>query len=102
MTPSLLALGIGLSVLMGTLGGLYPAWRAARLIPWTPSGWDRIDDGTFHRGFPMIEVVDVSQIVPERQPVGATRCEGSVARSIEGGSRSSWARAGRARARCSI
>ncbi len=33
MTPSLLGLGVGLSVLMGTLGGLYPAWRAARLIP---------------------------------------------------------------------
>ncbi len=33
MTPSLLALGVGLSVLMGTLGGLYPAWRAARLQP---------------------------------------------------------------------
>jgi putative ABC transport system permease protein len=33
MTPSLLALGIGLSVLMGTCGGLYPAWRAARLLP---------------------------------------------------------------------
>ncbi len=33
MTPSLLALGIGLSVLMGTCGGFYPAWRAARLVP---------------------------------------------------------------------
>jgi putative ABC transport system permease protein len=33
MTPSLVALGIGLSVLMGTCGGLYPAWRAARLLP---------------------------------------------------------------------
>jgi putative ABC transport system permease protein len=33
VTPTLLALGIGLSVMMGTLGGLYPAWRAARLIP---------------------------------------------------------------------
>jgi putative ABC transport system permease protein len=33
MTPSLLVLGIGLSVLMGTCGGLYPAWRAARLLP---------------------------------------------------------------------
>ena len=33
MTPSLLALGIGLSVVMGTLGGLYPAWQAARLVP---------------------------------------------------------------------
>jgi putative ABC transport system permease protein len=33
MTPSLLGLGVGLSVIMGTLGGLYPAWRAARLIP---------------------------------------------------------------------
>ena len=33
MTPLLFALGIGLSVMMGTLGGLYPAWRAARLMP---------------------------------------------------------------------
>jgi putative ABC transport system permease protein len=33
MTPTLVVMGIGLSVLMGTLGGLYPAWRAARLIP---------------------------------------------------------------------
>jgi len=33
MSPSLFALGVGLSVMMGTLGGLYPAWRAARLIP---------------------------------------------------------------------
>ena len=33
MTPLLVALGIGLSVMMGTLGGLYPAWRAARLMP---------------------------------------------------------------------
>ncbi len=31
--PPLLGLGIGLSVVMGTLGGLYPAWRAARLVP---------------------------------------------------------------------
>jgi len=33
MSLSLLGLGIGLSVIMGTLGGLYPAWRAARLVP---------------------------------------------------------------------
>ena len=33
VTPALLGLGIGLSVVMGTLGGLYPAWRAARLVP---------------------------------------------------------------------
>jgi putative ABC transport system permease protein len=33
VSPNLLALGIGLSVMMGTLGGLYPAWRAARLVP---------------------------------------------------------------------
>ena len=33
MSPSLWALGIGLSVATGTLGGLYPAWRAARLVP---------------------------------------------------------------------
>jgi putative ABC transport system permease protein len=31
--PWLLFLGIGLSVVTGTLGGLYPAWRAARLVP---------------------------------------------------------------------
>ena len=31
--PPLLVLGISLSVVMGTLGGLYPAWRAARLVP---------------------------------------------------------------------
>lgn len=33
MTPGLFALGIALSVVTGTLGGLYPAWRAARLVP---------------------------------------------------------------------
>ncbi len=33
LTPALFLMGVGLSVLMGTLGGLYPAWRAARLIP---------------------------------------------------------------------
>jgi putative ABC transport system permease protein len=33
MPPWLFALGIGLSVVTGTLGGLYPAWRAARLVP---------------------------------------------------------------------
>ncbi|CAN5668716.1 ABC transporter permease [soil metagenome] len=30
---NLLALGLGLSVVMGVLGGLYPAWRASRLVP---------------------------------------------------------------------
>lgn len=29
----LFALGMGLSIVTGTLGGLYPAWRAARLVP---------------------------------------------------------------------
>jgi putative ABC transport system permease protein len=33
VTPALLGLGIGLSVGMGALGGFYPAWRAARLLP---------------------------------------------------------------------
>jgi putative ABC transport system permease protein len=33
MKPSLLVIGVALSIIMGTLGGLYPAWRAARLIP---------------------------------------------------------------------
>lgn len=33
MPPWLWAVGIGLSVATGTLGGLYPAWRAARMVP---------------------------------------------------------------------
>jgi putative ABC transport system permease protein len=33
LTPSLWMMGMGLSMVMGTLGGLYPAWRAARLVP---------------------------------------------------------------------
>jgi putative ABC transport system permease protein len=33
LPPSLFALGLGLSVVTGTFGGLYPAWRAARLVP---------------------------------------------------------------------
>jgi putative ABC transport system permease protein len=33
LPPWLFALGIGLSLITGTLGGLYPAWRAARLVP---------------------------------------------------------------------
>jgi putative ABC transport system permease protein len=33
LTPRLILLGLGLSVVMGTLGGLYPAWKAARLVP---------------------------------------------------------------------
>ena len=31
--PWLIVLGMSLSVVTGTLGGLYPAWRAARLVP---------------------------------------------------------------------
>ncbi len=31
--PGCSRLGIGLSLVTGTLGGLYPAWRAARLVP---------------------------------------------------------------------
>ena len=31
--PRLVAVGLGLSVVMGTLGGLYPAWKASRLVP---------------------------------------------------------------------
>jgi putative ABC transport system permease protein len=33
MTPSLMVIGIVLSVVMGMIGGLYPAWQAARLVP---------------------------------------------------------------------
>jgi len=31
--PWLLGLGVGISLVTGMLGGLYPAWRAARLVP---------------------------------------------------------------------
>ena len=31
--PGLIAFGLGLSMVMGVLGGLYPAWRASRLVP---------------------------------------------------------------------
>jgi putative ABC transport system permease protein len=33
LSPRLYALGMGLSLVMGMIGGLYPAWRAARLVP---------------------------------------------------------------------
>ncbi len=33
ITPELILLGIGATVLLGTLGSLYPAWRAARTRP---------------------------------------------------------------------
>ena len=33
MPPWLFLLGVGLSLVTGTLGGLYPAWRASRLVP---------------------------------------------------------------------
>jgi putative ABC transport system permease protein len=33
LPPWLFAVGIALSLVTGTLGGLYPAWRAARLVP---------------------------------------------------------------------
>jgi putative ABC transport system permease protein len=32
-SPKLLGMGLALSVVMGTLGGLYPAWKASRLVP---------------------------------------------------------------------
>ena len=33
LTWPLLLLGLGLALLLGTLGGLYPAWRVSRLAP---------------------------------------------------------------------
>ena len=33
MTPGQLLLGFALAFVLGTLGGLYPAWRASRLVP---------------------------------------------------------------------
>jgi putative ABC transport system permease protein len=33
LPPRLFLLGLGLSLVTGTLGGLYPAWRASRLVP---------------------------------------------------------------------
>jgi putative ABC transport system permease protein len=33
ISPQLIVGGLALSIVMGTLGGLYPAWRAAGLVP---------------------------------------------------------------------
>jgi putative ABC transport system permease protein len=33
MPAWLIALGVGISLVTGTLGGLYPAWRASKLVP---------------------------------------------------------------------
>lgn len=33
ITPRSLLIGLGLSIATGVLGGLYPAWRAARMVP---------------------------------------------------------------------
>ncbi|MFA7398795.1 MAG: lipoprotein-releasing system transmembrane subunit LolC, partial [Candidatus Bathyarchaeia archaeon] len=33
IAPQLLLAGLGIAVLLGTLGSLYPAWRAARTKP---------------------------------------------------------------------
>ena len=33
ITPELVLLGLGVAVLLGALGSLYPAWRAARTRP---------------------------------------------------------------------
>jgi ABC-type antimicrobial peptide transport system permease subunit len=33
MTPEMVLLGLGVAVLLGALGTLYPAWRAARIRP---------------------------------------------------------------------
>ena len=43
LPPWLFALGIGLSLVTGTLGGLYPAWRAPGSCRWTRSGSGRIE-----------------------------------------------------------
>jgi putative ABC transport system permease protein len=33
LTPELILLGFGVAILLGTLGSLYPAWRAAKIRP---------------------------------------------------------------------
>ena len=33
LTPELVLLGFGVAILLGTLGSLYPAWRAAKIRP---------------------------------------------------------------------
>lgn len=39
ITPRLIALGLALSLVTGSLGGLYPAWRASRLVPMDAIRW---------------------------------------------------------------
>jgi putative ABC transport system permease protein len=33
ISPELILIGFGIAVLLGTLGSLYPAWRAAKIKP---------------------------------------------------------------------
>ena len=33
IAPSVMLQGLGIAIIVGLLGGLYPAWRAARLLP---------------------------------------------------------------------
>jgi putative ABC transport system permease protein len=33
LTPELVLLGFGVAILLGTIGSLYPAWRAAKIRP---------------------------------------------------------------------
>jgi len=33
ITPRNALLGIGLSLIMGMIGGFYPAWKASRMVP---------------------------------------------------------------------
>jgi putative ABC transport system permease protein len=39
VTPQFVALGLALSLVTGTLGGLYPAWTASRLVPMDAIRW---------------------------------------------------------------
>ncbi|HUJ83977.1 MAG TPA: hypothetical protein VLV84_00045, partial [Candidatus Acidoferrales bacterium] len=33
VSPELILIGLGVAILLGTLGSLYPAWRAAKIKP---------------------------------------------------------------------
>ena len=78
MPPWLLRAGFGLSLVTGTLGGLYPAWRAARLVPMDAIrlGSRLTRDRFLAEACLMIEVVDVHKSYRSGEPIGSRPCAG--------------------------